>query len=220
MPSNVITVSGEGEVFAPADVATFTFGAQATADTVDQAQTQVTQKVDASLEALEQFEIAERDIKTENYQVYPRYEYQNGICDGVRCGPSTQVLIGYEASQTISIKVRNLADAGSVIGAVGAAGATNISGLTFTIDDEDELKREARQSAIAEAKEKAEVLAEDLDVRLVRIVSFNENEWGGPTPMYARAESADSMSMGGGAPTLPTGENTIVSNVSITYEIR
>lgn len=221
VPSNVITVSGVGEVFASADVATFSFGVEATASTVEAAQAQVTEGMSSSLEVLKQFGIEERDIKTQNYQVFPQYEYGNGVCNEFRCGPTGQTLTGYRASQSVFVKVRDLAEAGSIVGALGEAGATNISGLSFTIDDEDELKREARQMAIAEAKEKAKVLADDLGVRLVGIVSFSENEWGTPMPFYAKAESFDSsMAQGSAAPQLPSGENTVTSQVNIVYEIR
>jgi hypothetical protein len=105
--------------------------------------------------------------------------------------------------------------------AVASAGVTNVSGLTFTIDDRDALMREARQKAITEAKGKAEQLAKDLGVRLVRIVNFSENG-GGQPPIYFSKDMA--MGMGGAepesAPTVPAGENRFTSNVSITYEIR
>jgi uncharacterized protein YggE len=96
-----------------------------------------------------------------------------------------------------------------------------VSGLTFTIDDESALQREARKKAIDDAKTKAQQLAKDLGVSLSRIVSFSENN-GSPMPMYYRA---DAMAMGGAmeaksAPSVPTGQNKISSDVSITYEIK
>jgi len=105
--------------------------------------------------------------------------------------------------------------------AVANAGVTNVSGLSFTIDDEDALVREARQEAIDEAKQKAKDLAKDLGVRLVRIINFSEN--GGQPPMYFARDMA--MGIGGtmetkSAPSIPAGENKIISSVSITYEIR
>src|SRR5690606_38170187 len=100
-------------------------------------------------------------------------------------------------------------------------GVTDIYGPNFTVDDETELKREARQKAIEDARAKARQLADDLDVRLVRVVSFSENG-GGYYPMFARGAAMDMAvsSEAKAAPELPTGENTITSYVTITYEIR
>jgi uncharacterized protein YggE len=96
-----------------------------------------------------------------------------------------------------------------------------MSGPNFTIDKEDVLKEQARKMAIDEAKEKAEKLSKDLGVKLVRIVSFSENNGGYGMPMYYDKEMSAVSSAGRApAPELPTGENKIISNVTITYEIR
>ena len=96
-----------------------------------------------------------------------------------------------------------------------------MSGLSFTIDEEDELQAEARAQAIDDAEEKAGVLAQQLGVRLVRIVGFNE-DGGGYQPYMKRevAMMAMSDSGGAGAPELSVGENKISSRVTITYEIQ
>jgi len=95
-----------------------------------------------------------------------------------------------------------------------------MQGPNFAIDDEDGLKAEARKIAIEKARAKAEVLARDLGVSLVRVVSFSE---GGYYPMYSRATSVgmekgigDDSSM----PEIPHGEENITSSVTVTYEIR
>jgi uncharacterized protein YggE len=219
---NTITVSGEGERFARPDTATFTFAATAEAKVVADAQQQVRVIVDASLVFLREQGIEERDIKTVGYDVYPRYEYRE---DSIRscpigyCPPSgEQVLAGYTVTETISVKIRDEAKVGAILGGVGTAGVSTISGLTFTIEDEDVLKREARQAAIEEARRKAEELAGDLGVRLVRITAFTES---GDMPVYARLETVNQDAVGGvPTPQVPAGENRIVSQVSITYEIR
>jgi uncharacterized protein YggE len=135
-------------------------------------------------------------------------------------GGETRVLIGYEVRQTLSVKVRDTDEAGTIAAGVGGLGVTDIYGPNFTIDDEDDLKRDARKEAIKDAQQKARELAKDLDVRLVRVVSFSENG-GGYHPMYARAEmSMDSSAGSAPAPELPVGENQINAYVTITYEIR
>ena len=99
-------------------------------------------------------------------------------------------------------------------------GASNVSGLSFSIDDEELLKEDARKLAIDDAKENAEILAGNLGVKLVRIINFSES---GYFPIYRQKFSAEAVSMdgiGGVAPEIPTGENKIISQVNIVYEIR
>lgn len=223
--SNTISVSGEGEVFAVPDIATFSVGVTEEAGTVAEAQDAVNEQMDAIVSFLKGEGIEDRDIKTTGYNVYPRYEYPQTVCSGGYCPPTGERnLVGFEVSQTLSVKVRDTESAGDILSGVGALGATDVSGLSFTIDDEDTLIAEAREKAIADAREKARQLAADLDVKLVRVVGFSENG-GYPEPYYARAEMAydSAAGMGGAATTkatLPTGENRIVSNVYVTYEIR
>ena len=220
--TNTITVSGEGEVFAVPDTATFTVTVRETAKQVKDAQDAATKKGNDIIAYLKEAGIEEKDIKTIDYSISPQYEWTQAACaQGVYCPPGKQVLVGYQVSQTVSVKVRDTKKAGDLLSGVGSRGATEVSGISFTIDDEDALKAEARDKAITQAKEKADVLAESLDVSLVRIVGFYENE--GPMPYYAYgmggADRAVS-SMAKEAPRVPVGENKIVSNVNVTYEIR
>lgn len=221
--ANTISVNGEGEVFAVPDLATFSVTIQEEALEVQEAQEVATEKANAIIEYLRDAGIEERDIKTTDYNVYPQYDWMEGAQSNGFPTPGRQVLRGYQVSQTISVKVRDTEEAGTILSGVGSRGASNVSGLSFTIDDEDELKREARGMAIEDAQEKAEELADQLGVRLVRIVSFYENEGGySPVAMYARGGVAMDMAVAESAPApqLPVGENKIVSNVNVTYEIR
>lgn len=225
-PSNTISVSGYGEAFAAADIATMSFSVSSLKPTVEQAQAEATQKVNDITAYLESAGIEEKDIKTTDYSVYPQYDYQSASCpvssSGVSyCPPGRQVLRGYEVRQTTTVKVRDTAKAGEILAGVGEKGATEVSGLTFTFDDPNKLQDEARGEAIADAKEKAEVLAKQLGVRLVRVVSFNESG-GYPAPMYYDR----ALGMGGAeaavksSPEISVGENKVTSNVSVVYEIR
>lgn len=218
---NTINVSGEGESFAAPDIATFSFTVQDESLVVSQSQDKVNKQVDAILSYLEKNGVAKKDIKTLNYSVYPRYEYPQIRCLSYPCPTGQQTLAGYDVSQSISVKVRTLADAGKLVSGIGELGATQMSGLSFQIDDDTAVLREARQEAITDAQTKAKQLANDLGVHLVRIVSFSE---GGNYPIYYAKDMA--MGMGGEAMSapapaqLPAGENQFVSNVNITYEIR
>src|SRR3989338_6144941 len=88
--------------------------------------------------------------------------------------PGKSVISGYEASESITVKVRNTDDVGTIMQGLGTIGVSNLSGPNFSIDDEDALKAEARKKAIDDAREKAKILAKDLGVRLGRISSFSE----------------------------------------------
>src|SRR3989344_3021254 len=221
--TNTISVSGKGEVFAVPDTATFSVTVRETAKQVKDAQDVATKKGNDIIAYLKAGGVEEKDIKTTDYSVNPQYEWTQSVCpQSGYCPPGKQVLTGFQVSQTLSVKVRDTKKAGDLLSGVGARGATDVSGLSFTIDDEDALKAGDRDKAIAEAKGKAEKLAKALGVSLVRIVGYNENE-GGPI-MYAyglggaermTADYAPKVS-----PEIPAGENKIVSNINIVYEIR
>lgn len=219
-----ISVNGEGEVLARPDVATFSFSVTAKENTASVAQQKSAEATNAIMEYLKGKGIEDRDIKTQYYNLNPRYEYPDTRCTEWSCPPVGEPkLIGYEVTQSIEVKVRTIDDAGMLIAGVGELGATNVSGLTFTIDDEETLRGQAREAAIEDAKEKMQKLESELGVKVVRIVSFYE-EGNDYYPYYgygmggAMAESASYDAMKS-AP-IPTGENTITSRVSITYEVR
>lgn len=228
-PTNTINVSGTGEVFAIPDTASFTFTVMEEGKTAGDAQEKATKKMNAILDAVKEMGIEEKDTKTVGYYSNPKYEYSSSVCPVSRegvvayCPPGKQVLTGYEVSQSILIKIRKTDQAGDVLTKVGTLGASNISGLSFVTDDMDAVQAEARKLAIEDAKEKAEILAKSLGVKIVKMVSFNESG-GYPQPyMYAMGGMEKAVSMDASlsvAPQLPVGENEVVSTVSITYEIR
>ncbi|MEX0916959.1 MAG: SIMPL domain-containing protein [Candidatus Paceibacterota bacterium] len=215
--TNTITVQGEGEIFAVPDIGTFTFSVQAEDGVASVAQNDAAERANAIIAYLKENDVEEKDIKTTNYNFYPRYEYRENRA--IFPPQGDRVFIGFEVNQTIEVKVRDTGKAGELLAGVGAREATSVSGLSFTIDDEETVRAEAREKAIADAKEKAKKLSRDLGVRLMRVVSFSEGFRGIP---YAEERA---FGVGGdmavsSAPQLPTGENRIISNVSVTYEIR
>lgn len=211
---NTINVSGHGEVFAKPDVATFTFTIREEGASIIAAQQKVTTKEAAVLKFLKEAGLPERDIQTTNYYIYPRYIYRPITTGDVKDDRS---LAGYEVSQAMTVKLRDIAQSGKILGGLGSIGVSDVSGLSFTVDKPDTLIAEAREQAIKEAKDKAQALSKQLGVRLVRIVNFNES--GTPSlPPFAMYDRA--MGGGGGSPSVPTGENKITSEITITYEIR
>lgn len=220
-PPAVISVTGVGEVMVTPDIAQFSFGVHAEGADVKTVKDQSAASVNAIMKYLKEQGIDEKDIKTESYYQNPKYKYIQKPCVfGAVCPPAEQTQDGFEVSQTISIKVRKIDTVGELLSQVGTLGATDISGLNFIVDDEEKVKADARALAITDAKAKAEKLASNLGVHLVRIMSFNENSGGG-YPMYASAPMADMAGAKSAVvPIIPTGENKTTSNVTITYEIR
>ena len=220
--SNTITVSGYGETASVPDIATFTFSIVSEKSTVALAQADATAKANAATKYLKDAGIADKDIQTSGYSVNPQYDYVQGACTNGYCPGGKQVLRGYEVRQTTTVKVRDTAKAGDVLSGVGSTGATEVSGLQFTFDNPHQGQDEARAAAIADAKKQADTLAKQLGVSIVRVVSFNENGGGYPTPMYARASGAanQALDLKAVAPEISVGENKVTSNVSVTYEIR
>ncbi len=220
--TNTITVSGEGEVFAVPDTATFSVTVQEEAKEVKDAQKIATEKSNDIFDYLKKEGIEEKDIQTTDYSVYPQYDYLQTACREGYCPGGKQVLRGFQVSQTLTVKVRETEKAGDLLSGVGSLGASSVSGLSFAIDDQDALEAEAREEAITQARDKAEELAKQLGVSLVRIVGFSENGYYPPTPYaYGRGGAVMDMAMESkAAPEIPVGENKITSNVSVTYEIK
>lgn len=222
--SNTISVSGYGEAFGAPDVATFTFSVVSDKPTVAAAQADATAKINDITKYLSDSGIDKKDIQTSDYSVNPQYDYQTINCSpGIYCPSGKQVLRGYEVRQTTTVKVRDTAKAGDLLTGVGGKGATEVSSLNFTFDDPNKLQDEARGKAIADAKSKADELAKQLGVTLVRVVSFNENGGGYPTPMYARDMAYSTAGVANekaAAPEISIGQNKVTNTVSVTYEIR
>lgn len=215
-----ISVNGKGEVIAVPDIATFSFSVTEEAEVVADAQKVATLKTNAILAFLKEKGVEEKDVKTSNYNIYQRHEYTTTSAYPYNTGK--RVLAAYVVTQSVEVKVRKTEEAGMLIAGIGGLGATDISGLNFSVDKYDELIEQARAEAIKDARDQAKVLAKDLGVKLVRVTSFYD-QGNYPPIYYARAVSSE---MGGDmqkelpAPELSVGENKIISNVSITYEIR
>lgn len=222
-PQRTIMVSGEGEAFAVPDVASFSFSVVETGKTVEEAQNKANTKIDKAMAALKDAGIEEKDIKTSNYSFYPKYEWEQVMCAqaiGIPCPPGRNVLKGYEVNQTITVKVRETEKAGDLVTQIGKVGASNVSGVEFTVDDRDKYVAQAREAAIKKAKENAKKLEDQLDINLGGMLYFNEN---GNYPVYydkAVGMGGTESSVAPRAATLPAGESKITSNVTLTFEIK
>jgi uncharacterized protein YggE len=206
--NQTINVTGETERFVVPDTALVSFTMTRRSASLEEATNSVNERIESMLDDLNEQDIQERDIKTTGYNVYPEYNYNE----------RTQEFIGYRVSQTVEIKIRELDQANTILSKISSYQVDNVSGLTFYVEEDEEIYDQLRKDAIDDAKDKAQQLARDLGVSLDEIVGFNEsgnNNY--PMPMYdmAVSESAD-----GGRVSLPTGENRFSSNVTITYTLK
>lgn len=218
-----IVVTGEGEALAVPDIGQFSFAVEAEADDAATAQTESGTKVNDILAYLEEQGIEEKDIKTRNYNLYPRYRWEERVCTaGSYCPPGDRVQDGFTVTQTIEVKVRDTEAAPGLIAGVGERGATNISNLRFTVDDTAELESEAREAAIVDAKKQAALLAKQLGVQIVRLADYSEG--GGYQPYYREmatmADAPDGLGGGFGGAELPVGEEATSVTVTLRYEVR
>ncbi len=221
-PSNTITVVGEGEVVALPDVASFTYSVTELADDAGTAQNKAAEKSNKIIEILKGIGIEEKDIKTTGYNIYPKYEWKYTTCfPGQVCRGGENVLVGHEVSHTIEVVVREMSKTGEALSLVGAENVSNVSSISFKIDDEDSLKSEAREIAIKSAIEQAEELANQLGVKIVKIVTFNEDQGNFMDYGFRGDMKFDGVMMESSVtPEIPVGENTISTKVYITFEIK
>ncbi len=216
-----IMITGTGEATAVPDIATFSFSVRGEGADAAAAQAKSAEAINAIMAFVKEQGVAEKDVQTSGYNMYPKFKYEQKPCVmGMYCPPGEQIADGFEVSQMVTVKVRETAKAGALLAGVGERGATDISGLTFTIDDEDALKAQARKAAIEDAQAQAAVLADQLGVRLGDMTSYYEETpmpyyggMGGDMMMSAKAEMAPT-------PEIAVGEGTVTAKVNLTYEIK
>jgi len=205
--TQTITVTGYGKVVGSNDIAITTIGYSNTDKDVSKAQTDNKKVMDAVMADLKAMKIDEKDLKS-SYTIYPEYTYDSS---------NVRVFSGYKVSNQVTIKVRNLSNIQNVLALASKYGANQISGLSFTIDDNDNLKSQARVKALIDAKKKAAVIASSLGVQLVGVSNYSEYE----AKDYASYSYSDGLGGSGGtASQVSAGSNTVEMNVSVTYEVR
>lgn len=213
---STVTFAGTGEIFAKPDLITTSFSVLTQAKTVAEALSENAKKMNAVIDSIKSQGVAEKDLKTTNFNIFPRYEYQR-VEPQMYPYPGKSVLVGYEVDQSLEVKIRDIAKVGQILQGGTDAGANQVGDLIFTIDKADELKSQARKLAIDQAKAKAKELTSQLGVKLGKITNFSES--GGFPIIFGISKAMPEMA-GGGVPQIETGENKIEVTVSITYEIR
>lgn len=218
-----ISVVGTGEVFAKPDIAQFSFTVRGEGVDAATAQEKSGTIINAVTESLKKSGIEDKDIKTDGYNMSPKYKYEQKPCIfGQACPPGEQIADGFEVMQTVTVKVRKIDTAGTLLVEVGKLGATDLSSLSFTVDDTDALTADARALAIKDAQEQAKKIASDLGMSLGKMTGYYEEVPGG-MPYMSAAPMMDSA-MGGAKSfervNVPTGENKTTSKVNLTYILK
>lgn len=211
---NTLTVSGEGKIYAKPDVAIVEMSVISQNKDVKVVQNENDQKMQQVVNFLKESGIDEKDIKTLQYNLQPEYDY-NWCRTGdfpVYCPPK---LVGYILTQSVQAKIRDLNHVGEIIGNLSSAGVNQISSISFIIDDDAAIKAAARKEAIAEAKKKAQTMAEEANIQLGKIIGLSESISGAaPQRMVFAKDSIEAP-----AP-IEAGTNEVVVSVFVTYEIK
>lgn len=206
-----ISITGYAEVSAKPDVAQITISVLSENRDLGVATEDNNTKTNAIVSFLKENGIEDKDIKTSNYNINPRYEYYSDY--------RNRYLAGYEVTQSLVVKIRNLDSVGEIIAGSSERGSNDISSLSFIIDNDEALKAQAKKQAIDDAKLKASELAKDLGISLSEIVGFYENNYySTPQISYAKVEMAKSLDSS--TPSIEAGENTIIASITITYKIK
>jgi uncharacterized protein len=206
-PLRSMSVNGSGKVSLVPDIAMISVGVHTEADNVNDALDENTAQANAISRTLQDMGVAEKDVQTSNFNVYPadRYDPMTG-----------QVQSRYfVVDNTVTVIVRDLSTLGDVLSAVVDAGANNIYGITFDVEDRDAAVAEARQLAIEDAVAKAQEIANAAGVGLGDLL--NINVYGGSTPItyYDAKGGAYSES----SVPVSAGTLTISMECSLTYEL-
>jgi uncharacterized protein YggE len=208
-PAQTITVVGQGSVNIKPDIARVSVGVETSAETISEAVAENETNMEAILAALQEAGIDEKDIQTMNYSIQLDY-YQESL---PRAEPSTgESQPRYRVSNMVNVTIRNLDGVGDVLDAVIEAGANNIWGISFSLDDQSVAEADARADAIADAQARAEALAELSGIQLGPVMSISEVIGGGSVPMAVTVERAAA-----GGSSISPGELEIGYQVQVVY---
>ncbi|HTX87134.1 MAG TPA: SIMPL domain-containing protein [Candidatus Nanoarchaeia archaeon] len=219
------TVTAEGKVTVPPDIATVDFNVQSVVsknigDIVKDGNT----KMNAIIAALTALKIDKADIQTTQYQLNPIYNYTVCPMNSISSVPCQQqnVLQGYQLTEGVTVKIRDLNVVGDAISQAIAAGANQTGGVNFTIDDQNKLKAEARADAIAKAVQNAKDIAAESGLKLGKLINVSDSS--NFVPIYANSMDMKAYAGGGiaaaPAPAIQSGSLDITDNVTLTYKVK
>ena len=209
-PIGVIHVTASASADATPDSAMISAGVQAEAPTAQEAMARNSEQMRNVFATLQARGVPERDVSTSSLNLSPRYNYENRTNGQPR-------LIGYQASNQITVRTRDLDSVGPMIDALISAGVNNINNVSFSVKDADTAQEQARTEAIGKAQDKAQSMANAANVRLGKLLSLTEGsapvQYQPPQMGMMRAESVSA------APPLAPGQREISATVTLTYQI-
>jgi uncharacterized protein len=210
MPGTRLDIVATGEVSRVPDVALISSGVVTKASTATAAIADNAARMERVRAALRRAGIADRDIQTSSINLNPEYKYQDG---------QPPVLTGYQASNSVSIRFRDIRRSGAILDALVGEGANQINGPTLTIDKPETAMDEARAQAIASGRARAELYARSLGLRVARVISVSEAGAEQPRPMPMMMDRAMAVSKVASAEIDP-GEQKLSVSVSMSFELR
>jgi uncharacterized protein YggE len=203
----LLSVSAQAEASRVPDVASLSTGVVTQAADANAALAANAKQMNQVMAAIKAAGIAEKDIQTSGINVSPQYKYTDN---------QPPAITGYQASNTVSIKVREIGKLGEVLDALVASGANQVNGPSFEIDQPEAVYDEARRAALEKAQQRAQMYAKSLGMKVRRIVSISEG--GGfqpPRPMMMAKAAFDSAES---SPVSP-GETTLTANLDVVFEL-
>ncbi len=213
-----ITVVGRGEVKVKPDVANTTVGVEALGATVDAAMADAEARMNSVLAALKQMGIADKDIQTSNFSInFERQMDQKPVTAQATPGKFEPPAGFYRVSNMVQVTIRDMDKVGDVIDTAVKAGANNVWGISFNLENTDQLEAQARQDAVKDARARADSLAGLTNVQVGDVISVSEVIGSQPLPMYSTAK-AEGLG-GGGTPSEP-GEVTYTTQIQVVYGIK
>lgn len=204
----LLNVSSNAEATRIPDVARISAGVVTQAVDSNSALRANALQMDKVMAAIKKSGIAERDVQTSGVNLNPQYKYEDN---------KAPQIIGYQASNTVNIKVRDISKLGHVLDTLAEQGANQINGPMFSIDQPEPVYDQARLDALKQAKTRADTYAKALGLRVVRIVSIDENNNGGFQPM-AVLSAAPRAAKEFNSPISP-GETTVSVTLNVVFEL-
>jgi len=207
--ATLLSVSAQSEAKRVPDVATISAGVVTQAADANAAMRANAVQMDKVMAAIKAAGIAERDIQTSGINLNPQYKYVEN---------QEPTITGYQANNTVNLKVRDIGKLGKVLDALVASGANQVNGPSFEIDQPDEAYDEARRGALEKAQARAAMYAKTLGVRVRRIVSISEGAgFQPPRPMPMMAMAARGKAEMDTA--VSPGETTLSANLDVVFEL-
>jgi len=201
-----VTVTGEGMASAQPDIAQASLGVQVLGPTVAQATQENDAKMAAVIAKLKGLGVADKDIQTTGYNIFPQSNFQGG---------QSGEITGYQVSDTVQVTIRDLSKVSTILDQVTQAGANNVFGVTFGLESSTQLQSEAIDKAVADARTRADELAKAGGVQLGDVVSISQVITPSPMPFgEATAQAA------GGAAPIQVGTVQVNAQVQISYAIK